>query len=120
MLRTVVIVYVTRRVGRVAVPAGIVRRVSLQGQVSDNVRLFTAAQGTSPGAVALRLGKSRQWVQAKLAGRNRWSTDDVEAISDALGVSPMVLMSTDWWPDELRRARRDSNPQPSDLWRAAA
>ena len=88
--------------------------------MSDNVRVFTAARGTSPGAVALRLGKSRQWVQAKLSGRNRWSTDDVEAVARDLGVSPMVLMTTDWWPEELQRARRDSNPKPSDLSLVAA
>ena len=83
--------------------------------MSDNVRVFTAAQGTSPGAVALRLGRSRQWVQAKLAGRNRWSMEDVEEMAAALGVDPFVLMSTDWWPEPLVRARRDSNPKPSDL-----
>jgi len=70
--------------------------------------------------MALRLGRSRQWVQAKLVGRNRWSMEDVEAMSVDLGVSPMTLMSTDWWPEELVRARRDSNPKPSDLWQVAA
>jgi hypothetical protein len=94
--------------------------VALQEHVSDNVRLLTAVQGTSPGALALRLGKSRQWVQAKLAGRNRWSMDDVEAVSAALGVPALELMTTDWWPEQLLRARRDSNPKPSDLWSVAA
>ena len=93
--------------------------MSLQECVSDNVRVLTAAQGTSPGTVAVQLGKSRQWVQAKLAGRNRWSTDDVEAFGAALGVPPLTLMTTDWWPEELARARRDSNPQPSD-WEPVA
>jgi hypothetical protein len=93
--------------------------MSLQQQVSDNVRVFTAAQGTSPGAVALRLGRSRQWMQAKLAGRNRWRTDEVEEVAAQLGVSPIVLMSTEWWPEELLRARRDSNPKPSVLEFAA-
>jgi hypothetical protein len=53
-------------------------------------------------------------MQAKLTGRNGWSVADVDAVSDFLGVEPGVLMSTDWWPDVLVRARRDSNPKPSD------
>jgi len=92
----------------------------LQDSVSDNVRVFAAARGTSPGAIALRLGMSRQWIQAKMAGRVRWSTEDIEVVSQELGVSPFTLMSTDWWPDELVRARRDSNPKPSDLRLAVA
>jgi hypothetical protein len=87
--------------------------MALHDQVSDNVRVITAAQGTNPGAMALRLGKSRQWIQAKLAGRNRWSMEDVEAVSEELGVPVMSLLTTEWWPQELLRARRDSNPQPS-------
>ena len=93
--------------------------MALQEAVSVNVRILAAAQGTSPSALAVSLGKSRAWIQAKLAGRNGWSLADLDAVSRGLGVEPGVLMSTEWWPDELR-ARRDSNPQPSDLWRAAA
>lgn len=94
--------------------------MAIQDRVSDNVRVLTAVQRTSPGAVALRLGKSRQWIQNKMAGRNRWSMDDVEAVSEVLGVPAIELMTTDWWPEQMLRARRDSNPKPSDLWRVAA
>ena len=84
------------------------------------MRILAAARGTSPAAVAESLGRSRQWIQSKLSGRVGWSLDDVEAVSGGLGVEAGVLMTTDWWPEQLLRARRDSNPQPSDPWRVAA
>jgi hypothetical protein len=94
--------------------------MALQDQVSDNVRVLSAAKRTTPTAVARSLGRSPQWIQAKLAGRNRWTIEDVEAIGGELEVSPTVLMSTAWWPEELLRACRDSNPKPSDLYPMAA
>jgi Helix-turn-helix domain len=93
--------------------------MTLQDRVSSNVRVLAAAAGTSPSAVAESVGRSRQWIQAKLSGRIGWSLGDVERVSEGLGVEPGVLMTTDWWPAELR-ACRDSNPKPSDLWRVAA
>ena len=94
--------------------------MALQDQVSDNVRVLAAARGTSPAAVAEGVGRSRQWLQNKLAGRSGWSVDDVELIGAQLGVEPGILMTTDWWPEEMLRARRDSNPKPSDLSLVAA
>jgi hypothetical protein len=67
--------------------------------VSDNVRVLAAARGTSPGAVALSVGRTRQWIQAKMAGRNGWSVADVDLVATSLGVEPALLMSTDWWPE---------------------
>jgi hypothetical protein len=93
--------------------------MALQDHVSDNVRILAAAQHTSPGALAERVGRTRQWIQAKLAGRNGWSVTDVELVSRSLGVDPALLMSIDWWPEQLLRARRDSNPKPSVLSVAA-
>jgi hypothetical protein len=87
--------------------------MALQDDVNRNVLVLTAAAGTNVSAVSLAMGKSRSWLQAKLAGRNSWAIRDIEAVSTALGVSPGVLMSADWWPEELRRARRYSKPQPS-------
>jgi len=89
--------------------------MTLQMQVGDNVRVLAAAKGTSPGGVAVEIGRSRQWMQNKLAGRAGWSVADVEAVAAALGVDVTVLMTTDWWPEELLRACRDSNPKPSGL-----
>jgi transcriptional regulator with XRE-family HTH domain len=89
--------------------------MTLQEQVNDNVRVLAAARGTSPSAVAEAAGRSRQWIQNKLSGRNGWSVEDLEAVADSLGVEPAVLMTEDWWPDVLR-ACRDSNPKPSDSW----
>lgn len=78
------------------------------------MRVLAAARGTSPAAVAESLGRSRQWLQNKLAGRNGWTVEDVERVGAQLGVDPAVLMTTDWWPEVMVRARRDSNPKPSD------
>ena len=96
------------------------RNMALQQRVSDNVRILAAARGTSPAAVAEAMGRSRQWIQAKMSGRVGWSLSDVDAVSQGLGVEPTVLMTREWWPEELLRARRYSKPQPSDSWRAAA
>jgi transcriptional regulator with XRE-family HTH domain len=87
--------------------------MALHEQVSDNVRILAAAQGTSPAAVAEGIGRSRQWLQNKLTGRAGWSVDDLQAVAGGLGVDPAILMTSDWWPDVLR-ACRDSNPKPSD------
>jgi len=94
--------------------------VTLQEQVNRNVLVLAAAAGTNASAISLQMGKSRAWLQAKLAGRNGWAVSDLEAVSEVLGVEPEVLMTTDWWPEELVRARRDSNPKPSDLYLAVA
>ena len=94
-------------------------QMTLQTQVGDNVRIISAARGTSPSAVAEDVGKTRQWMSNKLAGRAGWSVADLEAIADVLGVEPGILLTTEWWPDVLR-ARRDSNPKPSDLYLIAA
>ena len=87
--------------------------MTLQDQVNDNVRILAAARGTSPSAVAVEVGRTRQWIQNKLSGRIAWSIGDVEAVAAQLGVEPTALMTTEWWPDVLR-ACRDSNPKPSD------
>jgi cyanate lyase len=86
--------------------------MTLQEQVNRNVVLLAAAAGTNPSAISLRMGKSRAWLHAKLAGRNAWAVEDVEAIAAVLGVEASTMMTTDWWPDVLR-ACRDSNPKPS-------
>lgn len=85
-------------------------------QVGDNVRVLAAAKGTSPGGIAVEIGRSRQWIQNKLAGRNGWSVADVEAIAGALGVEPQVLMTTDWWPVELLRAVETGKDPADDVY----
>jgi hypothetical protein len=95
--------------------------MGLQDQVSSNVRLLATARGTTPSAIARSLGHPPAWIQAKIAGRNRWHVDDLESVAGELDVDVVTLVSGAWLPAELRgRPRQDSNLQPTDLWVLAA
>jgi hypothetical protein len=93
-------------------------RMSLQEQVSDNVRVLAVARGTTPAAIARSVGKTPAWIQAKISGRIRWYVEDVENLARELDVEPEQLLSKAWWP--AVRPRQDSNLQPTDLWSLAA
>jgi plasmid maintenance system antidote protein VapI len=54
------------------------------------------------------LGVSQQTVSDRWRGRTPWTLDDVERLETVLGLSRGALL--------IACARRDSNPQPSDLW----
>lgn len=88
--------------------------------MSSNVKLLAMARGTTPTAIARSLGHPPAWIQAKIAGRNRWHVDDLEVVAGELDVDVVTLVSGDWLPAELRmRPRQDSNLQPTDLCLAA-
>jgi hypothetical protein len=88
--------------------------MSLQDQVSSNVKLLAMSRGTTPTAIARSLGHPPAWIQSKIAGRNRWHVDDLEVVAGELHVDVTTLVSGAWIPDELR-PRQDSNLQPTDL-----
>lgn len=111
---------------------------TLDDVVSHNVRLLSVARGTTPTAIARELGQSHQWLQAKIAGRNRWTVDDLGRVADALDVTPGELVDDRWSLELVRRPRQDesgsrpvqdesrgalprldSNQQPSDYRLAA-
>jgi len=93
-------------------------RMTLDQQVSENVRHLAYARHTTPTAIARDLGHPPAWIQAKIAGRNGWAVRDVAAVAAYLGVEPATLVDA-WLPDQLR-PRQDSNLQPTDLWVLAA
>jgi hypothetical protein len=93
--------------------------MALQDQVSANVKLLAMSRGTTPTAIARSLGHPPAWIQAKIAGRNRWHVEDLEGVAGELHVDVATLVSTAWLPVELR-PRQDSNLQPTDLWALAA
>lgn len=92
---------------------------TLDEVVSRNVRLMTMARGTTPTAIARELGRSHQWIQAKIAGRNRWTVGDLEEVADVLHVRPGELVDDVWSLELVKRPRQDSNLQPTDLGLAA-
>ena len=94
--------------------------MTLDDVVSQNVRLLTTVRGTTPTAIARELGRSHQWIQAKIAGRNRWTVGDLADVAQALHVSPGELVDEGWSLELVRRPRQDSNLQPTDLWALAA
>ena len=66
--------------------------MSLNERVSENVRVIAVSRGTTPTAVARNLGRSHHWIQAKIAGRNAWSLDDIELVAAELQVAPVALI----------------------------
>jgi hypothetical protein len=68
--------------------------MALQGQVTDNVRVLAAAQGTTPTAAARSVGISAERLHAKLQGRVRWNVEDLEALATAFGVDPALLVGS--------------------------
>jgi hypothetical protein len=66
--------------------------MSLNERVSENVKVIAVSRGTTPTAVARSLGRSHQWIQAKIAGRNKWTLDDLELVAAELEVAPSALV----------------------------
>lgn len=74
--------------------------------VADNVRMECARLDWQQADVARLLGTSRTAVNNRWRGRMQWQLEDLEKLASAMAI-PV---------DQLLRARRDSNPQPSDLY----
>jgi hypothetical protein len=68
--------------------------MALQAQVTDNVRVLAAVQGTTPTAAARSVGISAERLHAKLQGRVRWNVEDLEALATAFGVDPAMLVGS--------------------------
>jgi len=72
--------------------------------VASNIRAELARNGWSQEDLAEKLGINRVTLNRRLRGQLPWSLEQLDAAASALDV-PLA---------ELLRARRDSNPQPSD------
>ena len=80
-------------------------RDGLTAQVAENIRVQAAIRGLSQSAFARVVGMNQRTVNERWWGGRQWQLDDLERVSRALGMDPADLL----------RARRDSNPQPSDV-----
>lgn len=64
-------------------------------------------QGLTRRELAERIGVHPSWVSNKMAGRRRWTLDDVDAVAPALGVPPAwLLLARDVVTRGYRRLRR--------------
>ena len=93
----------------------------LRERVAANVRAELARYGMQQVRVAQALGVTQQAVSQKLSGRRPLTLDDIEVIAALVDMTPDELLRGSrsprpGGPDEglALRARRDSNPQPSD------
>ncbi len=104
-------------------------RVTLREAVAAELRSELARNRISASRVAFAIGKDQAWISRRLTGQVAFDLDDLDAITEVLGISPSELMDaasiTAKKPrrkvaipakDEvdLECAWRDSNPQPSD------
>jgi transcriptional regulator with XRE-family HTH domain len=90
---------------------------SLQEVITRVVRFLMTDFGRTQANVATALGVSQPQVSQRLLGKTAWSIEDLDRLSAYFGVTVAELvggrpMIGD--PGGGERARRDSNPQPSD------
>lgn len=64
-----------------------------QERVTTAVRMLMAAQRLKQSDLAAALGISQPSVSAKLAGRARWSVDDLDKLASTFGVALADLVS---------------------------
>ncbi|MCK9629952.1 MAG: helix-turn-helix domain-containing protein, partial [Bacteroidales bacterium] len=97
--------------------------LSLSERVAANIRAEIARFGLQQTDVARALGISQQSVSLKIHGKRPLSLDEIEGFARLVGLSPEDLVRgrsrPPGGPDgglsvAAERARRDSNPQPSD------
>ncbi len=102
---------------------GVIETRTTAEVVAGNIRAEAARRGMTQVALARALGMSQSAVTTRWRGVARWQLDELDAVADILGVSVQDLV-TDFTESRtptggshrggLPRARRDSNPQPSD------
>jgi transcriptional regulator with XRE-family HTH domain len=79
--------------------------------LAEELRAELGRQSMSFSAMSRRLGVSVQWVQRRIsmAADVDMTLEELDSMADVLGVDPELLVI------RALRARRDSNPKPSDL-----
>ena len=78
--------------------------MSMSQTVAGNIRAEAARAGITQTEVARELHMAQQNVSKRWRGERPWRLDEVERVAHMIGVNVYDLL----------RARRDSNPQPSD------
>ena len=75
--------------------------------IRDEVKAECGRRGISQRALARAMGLAQPSISDRWRGRIPWTLDEVERLEPVLGLDRGALL--------FRCARRDSNPQPSDL-----
>lgn len=75
--------------------------------IRDEVKAEAARRGISQRRLSSAMGISQQSISDRWRGRIPWTLDEVERLEPVLGLTRGALL--------MLCARRDSNPQPSDL-----
>jgi transcriptional regulator with XRE-family HTH domain len=75
--------------------------------ISDEVRAECGRRGISQRRLAIAMGLSQPSISERWRDKIPWTLDEVERLEPVLGLDRGALL--------FRCARRDSNPQPSDL-----
>lgn len=75
--------------------------------IRDEVKAEAGRRGISQRRLSSAMGISQQSISDRWRGRIPWTLDEVERLEPVLGLTRGALL--------LMCARRDSNPQPSDL-----
>jgi transcriptional regulator with XRE-family HTH domain len=88
-------------------PPAYIAPTTYSGIIRDEVKAECGRRGISQRRLALALGLSQPSISERWRGRIDWSLDEVERLESVLGLTRGALL--------FRCARRDSNPQPSDL-----
>ena len=83
-----------------------------QSIITEAVKAAMTVRGVNRADLAKALGRDKSWVSHKLNGRRGWQVDDLDSLVEVFGMPPAAFLIRPA-ADELR-ARRDSNPQPSD------
>lgn len=66
---------------------------STQDTISSVVRLLMTLRGESQETIARDLGLPRGSISNRLAGRTRWTSDDLSRLAAHFGVLPAVLVT---------------------------
>lgn len=97
----------------------------IEGIVASNVRAYAARLGYSQVALGRAIGMAQGAIHARWRGSRPWQLAELGEVARVLGVEVVDLV-TDFTESRtptggshrggLPRARRDSNPQPSDWY----
>lgn len=88
-------------------------RITLREAVAATLRSELARNRISASRVALAIGKDQPWISRRLTGQVAFDLDDLDAITEVLGISPSELM--DAASETARKPRRRIREKAVDV-----